>query len=100
MYPDEKAQAPLALDQVRPDARLLTKPSRILTSALILILSLPLPPPLPLPDHNQVRLGANADALTASTCSRRVYCPWRPGMDQRALEHTVRHQQRSTAAGL
>ena len=37
MYPDEKAQAPLALDQVRPDARLLTKPSRILTSALILI---------------------------------------------------------------
>ena len=27
MYPDEKARAPLALDQVRPDARLLTKPS-------------------------------------------------------------------------
>ena len=37
-----------------------------------------------------MRLGANADALTASTCSRRVYCPWRPGMDSRALEHTVR----------
>ena len=44
-----------------------------------------------------LKLGTNAEPMTASTCSRRVYLPSRPGMDPKALEHLVRFSLESFA---
>ena len=50
--------------------------------------------PVPL---EQLKLGTNAEPMTASTCSRRIYLPSRPGMDPKALEHLVRFSLESFA---